>query len=116
MFPISITRFAALEASKELKKINFKVSVFNLFRIKPLYISNAAINNLKKVKYFGLVSDDDYVNGISKCIAHDLTLETSKKVLTIGLEEKTAGFSKKTDNLSPTSEKIRDYLLSNRTQ
>ena len=62
-----------------MNKLGFKVSVFNIYKLKPLHINISAIENLKSVKYFGIVSDDDYVDGIAKNIAYDLIQKLQKK-------------------------------------
>ena len=49
---------------------------------------------------------DDYESGIAKSIANDLTVKTGKKIFTLGLKNKSAGASKKTDNLPPNSKEI----------
>ena len=57
-----------------------------------------------------MVIDDDYEDGVARAIAHKLMLHpnvaTRPPVYTLGLENRSAGFSKETDNLPPTAEKI----------
>ena len=43
LFPISITRFAAVQAAMELESRGLRVSVCHIFRIKPLEISEEAL-------------------------------------------------------------------------
>ena len=106
LFPISITRFAAAEASKELLKKGIKVSVHHVFQVKPFEPSNESLRSLKGSKFGGVVLDDDYVDGISKCLAHDLSSLTGSKMNVMGLENKTAGFYPQVDNLPPNKEQI----------
>ena len=49
--------------------------------------------------------------GIAKSIANDLSIQTKKLVYTMGLEDRTAGFYKKVDNLPPSAEKIVDEII-----
>ncbi|MDB2700747.1 hypothetical protein N9Z35_04370 [Alphaproteobacteria bacterium] len=110
LFAISITRFSAIEASNLAKKLNIIVNVVHIYNIKPLSFSESAINSLINSKYGGIVLDDDYVNGIAKSIANDLNHLTNKKVNCIGLEDKTAGFYSKVDNLPPDAKKIIEFI------
>jgi hypothetical protein len=108
LFPFSITRF---EADKLVKNGKLKISVFHQLWIKPLKISNEAVENLKNSKYGGLVLDDDYPNGIAKQVAYELMLASGKPVRVLAIEEKTAGFDPSKDNLPPCSDKIYSFLL-----
>lgn len=109
LFPISITRFAAVEASKELAKIGLKVSVYHQRILKPFTPSKKSISYLNKCG-IGLVIDDDYPDGIASSIAQKLMINTTSKVFTMGLEERSAGFAKHLDNLPPSKEKISNYI------
>ena len=62
------------------------------------------------IKVWGPCLDDDYSDGVARSIAHRLNLETGKKVYTLGLDDRTAGFSKSTDNLPPSENKIKDFI------
>jgi pyruvate/2-oxoglutarate/acetoin dehydrogenase E1 component len=106
IFAISITRFEAKKVKEMFKKKNINVGIANIFWIKPFKIKNLWIKKLKESKYGGLVIDDDYDSGVAKSIANDLTLRTGKKIFTLGLKNKSAGASKKTDNLPPNSKEI----------
>ena len=106
LFPISITRFEAEKARLKLEQKGIKASIFHQLWIKPFKIKNQWLSTLKQSKFGGLVLDDDYEDGISKSIANNLNLKTNKKIYTLGLENKSAGFSKNTDNLPPDAQKI----------
>ena len=106
IFAISITRFEAIKAEKILKKKGINISVVNLLWLKPLKINNKIINLLKNSKFGGLVIDDDYAEGVAKSIANDLTLLSNKKVYTLGLKNKSAGFFPTVDNLPPQANEI----------
>ena len=111
LFAISITRFEAIECSKILKKQGLKINVINLFELKPLKISNKSKISLSNSKYGGIVLDDDYVNGVAKNIAHDLSMMTNKKVNVIGLKDKSAGFYPQVDNLPPNAKEIMKFIM-----
>ena len=112
LIPISITRFAAQEASIELLKLGYKVSVFHQFWIKPMKISDSAISNITNSKFGALVLDDDYVDGIARAYAHKISLLSKKEVNVMGLDDRCAGFYPQVDNLPPNKQQIVDYVLS----
>lgn len=82
----------------------------NIFWIKPFLIKNQWIDILKKSKYGGLLLDDDYVNGTAKSLAYELSLNSKKEVQVLGLEDRSAGFSHSTDNLSPNFDRIKKKI------
>lgn len=114
LIPFSITRFAAVEASKKLLEYGIKCSVFHQVWIKPLSIKEDSFENIKLSKFGTIVLDDDYASGISESVAYRIMSETQKPTYCMGLEDKTAGFSKANDNLPPSAEqiitKVRDLI------
>jgi len=111
LFPISITRFAAEKAKSILENRGYKISIAHQLWLKPFVVKDSWSTALKNSRYGGMVLDDDYVDGMAKNIAHDLNLHSNTRIYTLGLENKTAGFSKETDNLPPSAEKIVEYVL-----
>jgi hypothetical protein len=61
------------------------------------YEFGVSINNLL---------DDDYEQGVVSSIAHRMMIKSNKKVYTLGLDHRTAGFHSSVDNLPPSPEKI----------
>jgi pyruvate/2-oxoglutarate/acetoin dehydrogenase E1 component len=113
LFPISITRFAALKAAKRmLDEYDIKVSVHNIFRIKPFVIESKFLTSLNNSKYGACVLDDDYTNGIAKSIAYDIDYTSSVKIDVLGLKDKTAGFIASKDNLPPNENEIIQLIRS----
>jgi pyruvate/2-oxoglutarate/acetoin dehydrogenase E1 component len=111
IFPISITRFEMQKLVEILKIHNIKINFSHLMWIKPLNVSSQGINSLKNSKYGGLVLDDDYKSGCQSSIANELSISSNKIVRCLGLEDKTAGFDSKVDNLPPSAQKIADFLI-----
>ncbi len=109
---ISITRFEAIKAKKNLEKKGFKIGIIHVLWIKPLKISKAAMNCITNSKHGGIILDDDYVDGIANNLANKISHITNKKIFTMGLKNKSAGFHKKVDNLPPTSDKIEKKIIS----
>ena len=101
LFPISITRFEAQKAKIELEKQGYKIGIANILWIKPFVIKKEWENAVKTSKFGGIVLDDDYSQGVATNLAYDIMKKTGKKVDTMGLKNKSAGFSKETDNLPP---------------
>ena len=105
---LSITRFNAFDAIKELIKQSYEISFFNLVNIKPLKINRFFYKNLGQMKSRKLlILDDDYEDGIIKSIAVDLTKNNPSQIHTLGLKrDKSAGFHPKVDNLPPSKGEI----------
>jgi transketolase C-terminal domain/subunit len=116
LFPISITRLAAVEASRMLLNEGIRVAVHHIFRIKPFELKSTFIESLSKASCGGCVLDDDYVSGIAKCVAFDLGAAAGTNMSVLGLEERSAGFSKSTDNLPPTPEIIVSHVKNRLTR
>jgi pyruvate/2-oxoglutarate/acetoin dehydrogenase E1 component len=110
LFPISITRFEAEKARKLLLNEGIKASIIHQIWLKPYIVQDSWKKCLINSKFGGLVLDDDYVDGISRSVAHKLSLGTGKDINVLGLDDRSAGFSKQTDNLPPTSQKIIEYV------
>ena len=111
-FPISSTRLNVREAVKILDKEGIKCNVEDVFWLKPFFVAQSMKESLSASKYGGVVLDGDYENGVAKCIAYDLMMETKKDVRVLGLEERTAGFAPNLDNLPPTAERICKFVRS----
>ncbi len=106
LFPISITRFEAQKAKKELEKEGYKIGIANVLWIKPFLLKREWEETVIKSKFGGIVLDDDYTQGVASSIAFELMKKTKKNFEVMGLKNKSAGFSKKTDNLPPSCEEI----------
>jgi pyruvate/2-oxoglutarate/acetoin dehydrogenase E1 component len=110
IFPISITRLEMKKLVELSEKENIKLNIIHQLWIKPFVIEDNWRIALDNSRYGGLVTDDDYVEGVASSIANELSLVTNKKVYTLGLDAKTAGFYSSVDNLPPTAEKILEKL------
>ncbi len=108
---ISITRFEAIKAKEALEKYGYKIGIVHILWIKPLKISKDSLKCISDSKFGGIVLDDDYVDGISNSIANKLNHLTNKKIFTMGLSNKSAGFHKNVDNLPPSSKQITKKIL-----
>jgi transketolase C-terminal domain/subunit len=108
--PLSITRFAAMEASRILLGDGIKVAVHHIFRVKPFAPSENMLGSLRKSKRGGCVLDDDYVDGIAKCLGFDLSSLTGARMSALGLQDRTAGFAPSVDNLPPDPAAIAAFV------
>lgn len=106
LMPISVTRFEAEKARIKLLEIGIKVGVVHIVWLKPFKLSKKIVNYLNTVKKRIIVLDNDFVDGIPRTIAHQISLKVNKKVEVMGLENKTAGHHKNVDNLPPSYKKI----------
>jgi len=110
LFPISITRLEMKKLLELTKKEGIKINIFHQLWIKPFSVMDKWIESLNNSRFGGLVTDDDYVEGTASSIANELSLASEKRVWTLGLEPRTAGFHPTVDNLPPNAEKIVEYL------
>jgi len=110
IFPISITRLEINKLVQLAEQENIKLNIIHQLWIRPFNIPFSWKLALDTSVYGGLVTDDDYVEGVASSIANELSLATGKKVYTLGLEPKTAGFYSQVDNLPPTAEKMIEKL------
>ena len=110
IFPISITRLEMKKLVQLAEQEGIKLNIIHQLWIKPFIVENSWKVALDNSKYGGLVTDDDYVEGTASSIANELSLATNKRVYTLGLEPRTAGFHPSVDNLPPTAEKILEKL------
>jgi pyruvate/2-oxoglutarate/acetoin dehydrogenase E1 component len=110
IFPISITRFEMKKLIELANQEGIKLNILHQLWLKPFYVMDYWIPALQNSKFGGLVTDDDYVEGVASSIANQLNVATGKVVHTLGLEPRTAGFHPSVDNLPPTAEKIIDKL------
>lgn len=107
--PISITRMACDNVSKKLNKNGINASIIHTHRIKPMTLTHQEIMCLKNSKSI-IITDNDYAEGIANNIALDIMrLVGHTRVYVLGLENRSAGFSKETDNLPPNEEQIMKY-------
>ncbi len=110
LFPISAARLETLEAVKKLEIEGIICNVVHLTWLKPFLQINECLESLENSRTGGLVLDTDYENGVSKCLANDMMMQSSKKVRVLGLEERSAGFAPHLDNLPPSTQKICEYV------
>ena len=106
LFPISITRFEAKKAKIELEKQGFKIGIANVLWIKPFKINKDWEKAIINSKFGGIVLDDDYTDGVGTNLAYEIMKKTGKKIEIMGLKDRSAGFSKTTDNLPPNCSEI----------
>ena len=106
LFPISITRFEAHKAKIELEKEGYKIGIANILWIKPFSIKKDWEQAVLKSKFGGIVLDDDYTDGVASNLAYQLIKKTKKNFEVMGLKDRSAGFSKTTDNLPPSCKEI----------
>jgi acetoin:2,6-dichlorophenolindophenol oxidoreductase subunit beta len=105
LLPISAPRG---EVNKAIATIGskLKVNVNPIVYLKPFLHFDSVVDVIKKSKFGAIIIDDDYTNGIAKSVAYDLMMSSGKPVKVMGLKDKSAGFSKDTDNLPPNELEI----------
>lgn len=81
--------------------------VYDIENIQHFFSMLYVLNQAK----IGIIIDSDYAGcGLADKFATELMILGNKKVYPIGINHKTAGFSKNTDVLTPTPETIIDFI------
>lgn len=111
IFPISITRFEMRKLLEIAKMNDLRINVIHVVWLKPFNIEDKHINSLKESKYGGLVTDDDFEEGLASSLANQLSTKCDKTVHTLGLRPVTAGFYPQVDSLPPTADEIFEKIL-----
>ena len=101
LMPISVTRFEAEKAKNYLNKNGYKVGIIHLYELKPFVLKKKWINAIKNSRHGVLMTDNDYVDGILRTLAHKINEKTGKMVYVMGLKDKSAGYTDKTSNFPP---------------
>lgn len=110
IFPLSITRLEMTKLVELAGKENITLNIIHQLWIRPFNVNPLWAQALNHSRYGGLVTDDDYVEGVASSMANELSLVTTKRVHTLGLDPRTAGFYASVDNLPPSAEKILEKL------
>ena len=108
---ISVTRFSAVKAVKDLLKLDYKIGIIHLVNLKPFGLEKKWIEAIKTSKHGVLMTDNDYKDGILRILAHKVNEKTNKNVHVMGLNDKTAGHHSSVDNLPPDSVAIKKKIL-----
>ena len=108
---ISVTRFSAVKAVKDLLKLDYKIGIIHLVNLKPFGLEKKWIEAIKTSKHGVLMTDNDYKDGILRILAHKVNEKTNKNVHVMGLNDKTAGHHSTVDNLPPDSVAIKKKIL-----
>ena len=110
IFPLSITRLEMTKLVELAGAENITLNIIHQLWIRPFNINPLWAQALNRSRYGGLVTDDDYVEGVASSMANELSLVSTKRVHTLGLDPRTAGFYASVDNLPPSAEKILEKL------
>ena len=105
LFLNSVTRFEAKDI--KLKNKFFRISIINIYSIKPFILKKKIIDHLKKNKNTSvLICDNDYENGLLSNIAYNISKITRANIFCLGLKDKSAGHHQNHDNLPPNCNQI----------
>jgi hypothetical protein len=74
-------------------------------------MTQKSICSLRNSIFGGCVIDDDYVDGVDKTLAYDLSIKASMPIDVLGLEDRSAGFGHGLDNLPPSKESLIKFIL-----
>ncbi len=112
IYAISAARLHAAQVQLQLAQQGIKTAIFHIVDLKPFDNKleyRASLHQCGR----GIVIDSDFKDyGVATHIAHDLMLRVDKPVYTMGLEDRTAGFSTQCDNLTPSVGRIIEKIKS----
>jgi hypothetical protein len=93
------------------KLLNYcNISCHHVWRLKPLEIPKDGLSTLSGAA-LGVVVDSEHTTcGAGEHVANQLMLKTGKRVYTLGLEDRSAGFNTSTDNVTPSVEKVYEFI------
>lgn len=114
---IGASRLNAELAAQQLESGGVSVATFGLLWIKPLVIPDWVCFAIREAR-ITLVIDSDFEQcSVGMSVAYHLQYETGCTVDVLGLEERSAGFSRETDNTTPSPSTIiaRIHQLLSRT-
>lgn len=106
---IGNSRLETIKAAEILGKTN-KIHLYHLINLKPLELPRDFEDSINEYTTILIVDCENQIAGTAEHIAYELGLKTNRFVHCLGLADKTAGFSKNTDNLTPSSEQIIEYI------
>jgi pyruvate/2-oxoglutarate/acetoin dehydrogenase E1 component len=106
LYPISITRFAAVEAARMLESEGIPVNVVHLMWLKPFDV-DARVTAPLRASGLGLVVDPGFeICGAARSIAYELQDATDCKVRAVGLMDRTKCLRPPLQNRSPDKDVI----------
>ena len=93
-----------------LREKGIKCNIFHLLWLKPFAPPEIMLESLKKTKV-GVVIDSDFeITGASRSIAYELMHLTGASVHALGLEDRVCGAAPHLENVTPSSEKIKNTI------
>ncbi len=108
LFPISAARFNVQKAKQILEEQDIRVNIIHICWLKPLLELNVMLDAMKASKA-GLVIDAGFETcGAAQSIAYELMCRSGKKVVALGIEDRSVGESEKSQNPTPSAEKIAE--------
>lgn len=108
---IGPARFSMTEAVKRLNSLGVSTCGFGLVWLKPLQLSETLLDSVRNARLTLIVESDYEYCSISASVANRFWEITDGYVSLMGLEDRTAGFSRESDNTTPTPESIMKYIL-----
>ena len=108
---ISNARLECIKAKDILEQQGYKVNIGHIINLKPLEISIDILESICETNLVVIVDGDYETCGISEHIAYQIykNERLSADIRVLGLEDRTAGFAKHCDNITPTAEKIVNF-------
>ena len=110
---ISAGRISADQASRELRDGGVNSDLYHLLWLAPLKFPTGFFDSLRNSKLCVIVDSDYEYGGLADTLAIQiLKVIPDAQIRIMGLAQKSAGFSRQTDNLTPSSSEIRGEIMS----
>ena len=107
---IGPARISVTEAVKQLNSLGVRTSGFGLVWLRPLQLSKVLLGSVRNARLTLIVESDYESCSVAATVANRLWEIADGHVSLLGLDDRTAGFSRESDNTTPTHESIIKYI------
>lgn len=108
---IGPARISVTEAVKQLNSLGIRTAGFGLVWLRPLQLSKTLLDSVRNARLTLIVESDYESCSVASTVANRLWEIADGHVSVSGLDDRTAGFSRESDNTTPTHESIIKSIL-----
>lgn len=109
---IGAARLECITAHSKLENMGYRVNLGHIVNLKPLKISEDILDTICDTSLLVIVDSDYQICGIAEHIAYEIykNERLSADIRALALEDRTAGFAPHCDNITPTADKIVNFV------
>lgn len=111
IYAVSSARFNAIKAVELLRQRDIKCNLVHIMWLKPFELNERILGPLKESGRAIVVDSGYEIAGASQSIAYSLMWETGHPVKALGLNDASVGVTPKTENLTPSPERIAETAV-----